>query len=195
MASNGVPVAPGAPILTDATAWIECDFFATYDGGDHHIVVGRVLDLGVGAPGRPLVFFQGGYGRFESISVIAPTETDLIDQLRSADIARTELERLAAATGLEAGAQAAVGEELIYLASAGTLRDDHPSTHVGVRVPHVPPWGSLFVAWSGDEVVERWLGRLASTPAKEDREAYLSTLEWVREPRLGDHVPLGRTGP
>jgi DNA-binding IclR family transcriptional regulator len=45
----------------------------------------------------------------------------------------------------------------------------------------VPPWGSLFVAWSGDDVVERWLGRLSSPPAKEDREAYLRTLEWVRE--------------
>jgi flavin reductase (DIM6/NTAB) family NADH-FMN oxidoreductase RutF/DNA-binding IclR family transcriptional regulator len=171
----------GAPILTDAIAWIECEFFTTYDGGDHHIVLGRVLDLGLGAPGRPLVFFQGGYGRFERISVVAPPETDLINQLRSADVARIELERLAAETGLEAGAQAAVGEELIYLASAGTLKGEHPSTHVGVRVPHVPPWGSLFVAWSGDDVVERWLGRLSSPPAKEDREAYLRTLEWVRE--------------
>jgi flavin reductase (DIM6/NTAB) family NADH-FMN oxidoreductase RutF/DNA-binding IclR family transcriptional regulator len=171
----------GAPILTGAMAWIECDLFTMYDGGDHHIVLGRVLDLGVGAPGRPLVFFQGGYGRFERISLVASPETDLIDQLRSADVARTELEHLAAETGLEVGAQAAVGEELIFLASAGTLRDERASTHVGVRVPHVPPWGSLFVAWSGDDVVERWLGRLASTPAKEDREAYLRNLQWVRE--------------
>ncbi|MFP5375905.1 MAG: flavin reductase family protein [Acidimicrobiia bacterium] len=38
--------------------------FATA-GGDHLIVVARVLDLGVGGSGRPLLFYRGGYGRFE----------------------------------------------------------------------------------------------------------------------------------
>jgi flavin reductase (DIM6/NTAB) family NADH-FMN oxidoreductase RutF len=36
-----------------------------HPGGDHVIVVGRVHDLEVSHDGGPLVFFRGGYGRFE----------------------------------------------------------------------------------------------------------------------------------
>jgi 3-hydroxy-9,10-secoandrosta-1,3,5(10)-triene-9,17-dione monooxygenase reductase component len=52
----------GRPVLDDATAWVDCALDATHDGGDHLIVVGRVLDLGAAddTP-SPLVFFRGGY--------------------------------------------------------------------------------------------------------------------------------------
>jgi flavin reductase (DIM6/NTAB) family NADH-FMN oxidoreductase RutF len=55
----------GFPLLTGALAWIECRLEAVYDGGDHAIAVGRVLDLGVHHDGRPLLFYRGGFGRFE----------------------------------------------------------------------------------------------------------------------------------
>jgi flavin reductase (DIM6/NTAB) family NADH-FMN oxidoreductase RutF len=39
--------------------------WATYDGGDHLIVVGQVLDLGVEqAEVDPLVYYRSGYGGF-----------------------------------------------------------------------------------------------------------------------------------
>lgn len=59
------PGRSGAPILADVLAWIECTVEAEHDAGDHIIVVGRVEDLDVGREGRPLVFYRGGYGRFE----------------------------------------------------------------------------------------------------------------------------------
>ena len=59
------PGRSGAPILADVLAWIECTVEAEHGAGDHVIVVGRVQDLGVGDEGRPLVFYRGGYGRFE----------------------------------------------------------------------------------------------------------------------------------
>lgn len=55
----------GSPVLTDALAWVDCRIEAEYDGGDHVIVVGRVVDLGVAEEGSPLLFYRGGYGRFE----------------------------------------------------------------------------------------------------------------------------------
>lgn len=58
--------ATGAPIITDVLAWIECEIDAVHEAGDHWIVVGRVLDLGVVHEGGPLVFFRGGYGRYSS---------------------------------------------------------------------------------------------------------------------------------
>lgn len=55
------PAETGSPLIDGVLAWIDCDLEATHDGGDHHIVVGRVKGLGVGHQGDPLVFFRGGY--------------------------------------------------------------------------------------------------------------------------------------
>ena len=59
------PGRSGSPILADVLAWIECTIDAEHDAGDHVIVVGRVHELDVGHGGGPLVFYRGGYGRFE----------------------------------------------------------------------------------------------------------------------------------
>ena len=53
----------GSPVLHDVIAYLDCEFWAEYDGGDHIIVVGRVLDLGVTHDAGPLLFFRGQYGR------------------------------------------------------------------------------------------------------------------------------------
>ena len=53
----------GSPVLHDVLAYLDCEFWAEYDGGDHIIVVGRVLDLGVSHHAAPLVFFRGEYVR------------------------------------------------------------------------------------------------------------------------------------
>lgn len=57
--------ASGSPVLTDALAWIDCEIERVIEAGDHWIVLGRVLDLRGSDAGGPLVFFRGGYGRFE----------------------------------------------------------------------------------------------------------------------------------
>lgn len=58
------PAGNGAPILDGVLAWAECSFVLSHDAGDHELVIGRVHDMGVG-PGRPLVYYRGGFGRFE----------------------------------------------------------------------------------------------------------------------------------
>lgn len=59
--------ATGAPVLDGVLAWIEGRIEAVHDGGDHLIVVGRVADLAVtDVEGAPLLFYRGGFGRFES---------------------------------------------------------------------------------------------------------------------------------
>ena len=59
------PAPSGAPILAGVLAWIDCTVEAEHEAGDHLIVVGRVRELDLGHEGRPLVFYRGGYGRFE----------------------------------------------------------------------------------------------------------------------------------
>jgi flavin reductase (DIM6/NTAB) family NADH-FMN oxidoreductase RutF len=53
----------GAPLLRHALAWLECRTWATYDGGDHTIVVGEVLAVQTGAEGPPLLYYRGRYRR------------------------------------------------------------------------------------------------------------------------------------
>lgn len=55
------PAESGSPLIDGVLAWIDCEVDAVHDGGDHHIVVGRVLGLDVGREGDPLVFYRGGY--------------------------------------------------------------------------------------------------------------------------------------
>jgi 3-hydroxy-9,10-secoandrosta-1,3,5(10)-triene-9,17-dione monooxygenase reductase component len=57
--------ASGAPVLERAIAYVDCTTEAEHEAGDHLIVVGRVLELGYVPDGRPLLFYRGGYGRFE----------------------------------------------------------------------------------------------------------------------------------
>ncbi len=59
------PAPSGSPLLDGVLAWIDCRIEAVHDGGDHEICVGRVDQLGVERDEGPLVFYRGGYGRFE----------------------------------------------------------------------------------------------------------------------------------
>src|SRR5258708_28265943 len=56
--------AKGGPILDGVVAWIDCALYAVHEAGDHFMVLGEVHALEVERPHAPLLFFQGGYGRF-----------------------------------------------------------------------------------------------------------------------------------
>jgi flavin reductase (DIM6/NTAB) family NADH-FMN oxidoreductase RutF len=55
----------GAPIFGDALAWLECRLAAVYDGGDHSIFLGEVLDMGHGTGDEALLFYGGNFHRLE----------------------------------------------------------------------------------------------------------------------------------
>lgn len=54
--------AAGTPVIEGSLAWVECALGSVHDAGDHELVTGRVLDLGVGE-GSPLIFYRSGYAR------------------------------------------------------------------------------------------------------------------------------------
>ena len=52
----------GVPLLTASLSTLECRTYASYDGGDHTIVVGEVLAARVEpGDGRPLLYYRGRY--------------------------------------------------------------------------------------------------------------------------------------
>ena len=69
------PSPAGCPVLEDALAWVDCEVVQEVDGGDHVIVVSRVLDLAVLSDAPPLLFFRG---RFASLRP-TPAVRDAVD--------------------------------------------------------------------------------------------------------------------
>ncbi|WP_246125218.1 flavin reductase family protein [Exilibacterium tricleocarpae] len=55
----------GVPLLNDCLARFSCEAFSHMDGGDHTIIVGRVIDMSK-AQGSPLIFHGGSYGALAS---------------------------------------------------------------------------------------------------------------------------------
>ncbi|TDD31647.1 flavin reductase [Actinomadura sp. KC06] len=152
----------GSPIIKDVVAWIDCDLESVQDAGDHYIVLGRVRELDVENPSLPLLFFQGGYGRFAPLSLAASSGRGArTQQLRQVDLVRAEMERLASDLSARCIATAAVDDEIIVLASAGSPDAGARATLVGVRLPFVPPNGSALAAWFEDAQVTEWLATWA----------------------------------
>jgi flavin reductase (DIM6/NTAB) family NADH-FMN oxidoreductase RutF len=54
----------GAPLLDDVLAWVECTRVATYEGGDHTLILGRTEDAVV-RDARPLLYYRGGFAQLE----------------------------------------------------------------------------------------------------------------------------------
>lgn len=50
-----------SPILREAVAWLDCRLYDTHPVGDHHLVVGEVVDLRAARDVTPLVFHRGTY--------------------------------------------------------------------------------------------------------------------------------------
>src|ERR1700679_3186606 len=57
------PGTNGAPVIKGSLAIIECRLGAIYEGGDHELVTGHVVDMEIGE-GSPLLFYRSGFGHF-----------------------------------------------------------------------------------------------------------------------------------
>lgn len=53
----------GAPVLQESLSVFECERNAVHDGGDHHILVGRVVKASFNDELDPLLYFRGSYRR------------------------------------------------------------------------------------------------------------------------------------
>jgi flavin reductase (DIM6/NTAB) family NADH-FMN oxidoreductase RutF len=174
------PAGSGAPILDGVLAWIDCDVEVVHEAGDHYIVIGAVRELEVGSTAMPLVFFQGGYGRFSSLS-LAAWESDLVLQMRSADLARPHMEELAEELEVECVASAVVGLDMVLVARAGRLQSSTLPTAVGQRIPFEPPMGTAFVAWAPESAQAAWFERLGRDAPADTRQELERTLAEVRQ--------------
>lgn len=70
--------AVGAPLLSQGLASFECIVHDRTDGGDHEIIIGRVVSLTTGQPAEePLTFYRGKYRSLGTEGTPAPHSPDL----------------------------------------------------------------------------------------------------------------------
>jgi flavin reductase (DIM6/NTAB) family NADH-FMN oxidoreductase RutF len=55
----------GCPVLQGSIAAVECEIADVHEGGDHTIVVGRIVGASA-LDGAPLLYWRGAYGKFVS---------------------------------------------------------------------------------------------------------------------------------
>lgn len=53
--------ATGAPIISGSVAGLDCELFDLVEGGDHMILLGRVVEARFNADKMPLLYFRRGY--------------------------------------------------------------------------------------------------------------------------------------
>lgn len=188
-AGFGLRTSPGGnPVIDGAVVWIECVTEHVHPGGDHDIVVGRVLELDHGARDQPLLFFRGGYGSFTPLS-LASGDTDLLGHLGEIDLARPHMETLAARFETEVTAIVLVKDEMVLAAAAGRTDIAVAPTRVGQRLPFMPPIGSCFAAWGDAALREAWVESVADALNDEQLDALRKVPDLVRE--RGYAVALG----
>jgi len=67
------PGQSGSPILADVVAWVDCSLYATYDGGDHTLFLGQVVEIGLDPTRGPILFYGGAFRQLGSTGVDGAT--------------------------------------------------------------------------------------------------------------------------
>ena len=113
-------------------------------------------------------------------ALVAAGETAL-EQLPALQLGRERLSSLSDELELEVLLTSPTDEEIIFVARAGRSSAFGLVLQVGQRVPLQPPLGTVFVAWSSADKVNRWLSRAHPALTAADVEHQLHTLAIVRD--------------
>jgi DNA-binding IclR family transcriptional regulator len=102
-------------------------------------------------------------------------------QYPAIDAAEAEMRELAN-LGNECVGTVATAGEILFVAIEGHPGAKTREAWVGQRIPMVPPFGQVFVAWSSKAEIDRWLGSMGQGEQELLlRQRLLASLERVRE--------------
>ncbi len=100
--------------------------------------------------------------------------TAALERHPAIDLARDAARDLSADLDLEVAVTAVAGDDIVFLARAGSHRARGIAVHVGQRVPLVPPLGAVFMAWADEQRIGDWLATVAGSGPRVDLAAVLT---------------------
>ncbi|MEX5632670.1 IclR family transcriptional regulator [Parafrankia sp. FMc2] len=112
---------------------------------------------------------------------LLPLATTYLDEHDALSHARAEMNMLSRELELDCVASTVVGDEIVVLARVNSPASVGVHVRAGSRFPLVPPVGTVFVAWAGQEGIRRWLAAVVPSASGPDQARYLEALARVRE--------------
>jgi DNA-binding IclR family transcriptional regulator len=107
--------------------------------------------------------------------------------------AAPEMAALQAELGLDCICSTAIHDEIVILARTGRPTPFGINILPGMRVPLAPPLGTVFVAWSQDAEIERYLARVGPVRSSRQLDHYRRAVQVVAS--RGYSVAMAPEGP
>lgn len=95
-------------------------------------------------------------------------------------LALPHMEALSNELGLDCVASTAIEEQIVILARTSSRRPFGIMVEPGQRLPMSPPLGTVFVAWSSQAEIDRWLAKVGPAASKADIQRYRQAVDTVR---------------
>lgn len=114
-----------------------------------------------------------------------------LSQHKAITEATAEIDALSTQLDLEVVVTALIGADMVYVGSAGRPQVSAPQFRVGQRVPCVPPYGTVHMAWAPPDEIEAWLGNAPTPLTDEQRTKQLRVLDAVRARGYAVGLDLG----
>jgi DNA-binding IclR family transcriptional regulator len=95
-------------------------------------------------------------------------------------LALPHMEAMSNELGLDCVASAAIEDQIVILTSASSRRPFGIEVEPGQRLPLAPPLGTVFIAWSSQADIDRWLAKVGPQATKDDIQRYRQAVDTVR---------------
>lgn len=95
-------------------------------------------------------------------------------------LAMPHMEALSSELGLDCVASAAIEDQIVILTRASSRRPFGIEVEPGQRLPLAPPLGTVFVAWSNQAEIDRWLAKVGPKATNADIQRYRQAVDTVR---------------
>lgn len=95
-------------------------------------------------------------------------------------LALPHMEGLSNELGLDCVASTAIEEQIVILARTSSRKPFGIMVEPGQRLPMSPPLGTVFVAWSSQAEIDRWLAKVGPSASKADIQRYRQAVDTVR---------------
>lgn len=95
-------------------------------------------------------------------------------------LAIPHMDALSSELGLDCVASTAIEDQIVILTRASSRRPFGIEVEPGQRLPLAPPLGTVFVAWSSQADIDRWLAKVGPQASKSDIQRYRQAVDSVR---------------